>query len=47
MTARVVANYLNPKKGERCVFCSYGDVPCPPIQASHQGNKQISHIDMQ
>ncbi len=23
---------LKPKKGDCCVFCSYGDVPCPPIQ---------------
>jgi hypothetical protein len=23
---------LEPKKGDCCVFCSYGDVPCPPIQ---------------
>lgn len=22
-----------PRKGDCCVFCSYGDVPCPPIQA--------------
>jgi len=21
-----------PKEGDCCVFCSYGDVPCPPIQ---------------
>jgi len=24
---------LQPKKGDCCVFCSYGSVPCPPIQA--------------
>jgi hypothetical protein len=24
---------LRPKKGDCCVFCSYGSVPCPPIQA--------------
>jgi hypothetical protein len=23
---------LNPKVGDCCVYCSYGDVPCPPIQ---------------
>ncbi|MGB0649905.1 MAG: GDCCVxC domain-containing (seleno)protein [Rhodothermales bacterium] len=23
---------LRPKKGDCCVFCSYGDTPCPPIQ---------------
>jgi hypothetical protein len=24
---------LRPKSGDCCVFCSYGSVPCPPIQA--------------
>ncbi|MGH1462078.1 MAG: GDCCVxC domain-containing (seleno)protein [Neptuniibacter sp.] len=23
---------LKPKAGDCCVFCSYGDTPCPPIQ---------------
>ncbi|SHJ95356.1 hypothetical protein SAMN05444000_1165 [Shimia gijangensis] len=23
---------LKPQKGDCCVFCSYGTVPCPPIQ---------------
>ena len=23
---------LKPKDGDYCVFCSYGSVPCPPIQ---------------
>ncbi|MCW9032605.1 MAG: hypothetical protein OQJ97_00180 [Rhodospirillales bacterium] len=23
---------LKPKKGDCCVFCSYGTIPCPPIQ---------------
>ncbi|MGH8113072.1 MAG: GDCCVxC domain-containing (seleno)protein [Rhodanobacteraceae bacterium] len=23
---------LRPKQGDCCVFCSYGDVPCPPMQ---------------
>lgn len=25
---------LQPKAGDCCVFCSYGDVPCPPRQTS-------------
>ncbi|MDH4030694.1 MAG: hypothetical protein OEU49_07590 [Chromatiales bacterium] len=25
---------LKPLAGDCCVFCSYGTVPCPPIQAS-------------
>jgi hypothetical protein len=23
---------MKPKKGDCCVYCSYGSVPCPPIQ---------------
>jgi hypothetical protein len=25
---------LKPKPGDCCVFCSYGSVPCPPVQAA-------------
>jgi hypothetical protein len=25
---------LKPKPGDCCVFCSFGDVPCPPSQAA-------------
>lgn len=25
-------NLLRPKDGDCCVFCSYGSVPCPPVQ---------------
>jgi hypothetical protein len=28
---------LRPKSGDCCVFCSYGSVSCPPIQAEHSG----------
>ncbi len=28
---------LKPKSGDCCVFCSYGSVPCPPIQAVRSG----------
>ena len=28
---------LKPKPGDCCVFCSYGDVPCPPVQAEGRG----------
>jgi hypothetical protein len=24
---------LRPKAGDCCVFCSFGSVPCPPVQA--------------
>lgn len=27
---------LKPKQGDCCVFCSYGTVPCPPIQREGQ-----------
>ncbi len=23
---------MRPKEGDCCVFCSYGSVPCPPVQ---------------
>src|SRR5690348_4954435 len=28
---------LKPKPGDCCVFCSYGSVPCPPVQAQRRG----------
>ncbi|MDX1593475.1 MAG: GDCCVxC domain-containing (seleno)protein [Gammaproteobacteria bacterium] len=28
---------LKPRPGDCCVFCSYGDRPCPPVQASRAG----------
>ncbi|MEO7208039.1 MAG: GDCCVxC domain-containing (seleno)protein [Steroidobacteraceae bacterium] len=28
---------LKPKSGDCCVFCSYGSVPCPPIQVDRAG----------
>ena len=27
------SNNLKPNKGDCCVYCSWGDVACPPIQA--------------
>ena len=27
---------LRPKAGDCCVFCSYGSVPCPPVQAERR-----------
>ncbi|WP_242206626.1 GDCCVxC domain-containing (seleno)protein [Aestuariivivens insulae] len=26
---------IKPKKGDCCVFCSYGTVPCPSIQKNN------------
>ncbi len=28
---------LKPEAGDCCVFCSYGTVPCPPIQEQGKG----------
>lgn len=28
---------LKPNHGDCCVFCSYGDVKCPPIQKGDSG----------
>ena len=28
---------LRPKTGDCCVFCSYGSVPCPPVQRHGKG----------
>jgi hypothetical protein len=28
---------LRPKPGDCCVFCSYGSVPCPPVQLGGTG----------
>ncbi|MGO4332349.1 GDCCVxC domain-containing (seleno)protein [Cupriavidus sp. 2TAF22] len=29
---------LTPKRGDCCVFCSYGSVPCPPVQTHGKGD---------
>jgi len=29
---------LRPKPGDCCVFCSYGSVPCPPVQSAARGD---------
>ncbi|MDA8383940.1 MAG: hypothetical protein M0037_12960 [Betaproteobacteria bacterium] len=28
---------LKPKPGDCCVYCSYGSVPCPPMQRPGRG----------
>ncbi|MDX1672008.1 MAG: GDCCVxC domain-containing (seleno)protein [Balneolaceae bacterium] len=30
-------NLLKPKPGDCCVFCSYGDQPCPSVQQDKTG----------
>lgn len=29
---------VKPKPGDCCVYCSYGTVPCPPIQERGKGS---------
>jgi hypothetical protein len=29
---------LRPERGDCCVFCSYGSVPCPPVQLAGLGS---------
>lgn len=33
---------LRPNAGDCCVFCSFGSVPCPPIQAARAAGIQTS-----
>lgn len=30
---------LKPITGDCCVFCSYGSMPCPPIQLERRGHR--------
>jgi hypothetical protein len=30
---------LKPKAGDCCVFCSFGSVPCPPVQQERSGGQ--------
>lgn len=39
---RHCADVLRPFQGDCCVFCSYGHVPCPPIQESRNGGRSAS-----
>lgn len=29
-------NIIQPKKGDCCVYCSYGSVDCPPVQKENR-----------
>ena len=31
---------LRPKPGDCCVFCSYGSVPCPPVQLARAAKRE-------
>lgn len=32
---------LKPKPSDCCVFCSYGSVPCPPVQAERRSGAAL------
>ncbi|WP_231723546.1 MULTISPECIES: GDCCVxC domain-containing (seleno)protein [unclassified Guyparkeria] len=36
---------LTPRRGDCCVFCSYGDVPCPPVQRARRGEASAGCCD--
>ncbi len=36
---------LQPLPGDCCVFCSYGSVPCPPVQAAGTASSCCRHAD--
>ncbi|AXS42350.1 GDCCVxC domain-containing (seleno)protein [Breoghania sp. L-A4] len=38
-TCKGCGGLLKPKAGDCCVFCSFGDVPCPPIQDARASGK--------
>ena len=31
---------LKPASGDCCVFCTYGTIPCPPVQLARQEGRQ-------
>jgi hypothetical protein len=33
---------LRPEPGDCCVFCSYGSVPCPPVQVQQRAGSTVS-----
>jgi hypothetical protein len=33
---------LKPRRGDCCVFCSYGSVPCPPKQGGYCCAEHVS-----
>src|ERR1700722_12566171 len=39
---RACSALIKPKPGDCCVFCSYGDTPCPPIQEARENGLRVS-----
>jgi len=42
---RHCAAVLKPNRGDCCVYCSYGDVPCPPLQEARERGTVSSCCD--
>jgi len=36
---------IRPKAGDCCVYCSYGTVPCPPVQRAGRGGCCTNLVD--
>ena len=36
---------IRPKAGDRCVYCSYGTVPCPPVQQAGSDGCCTDHVN--
>ncbi|WP_252929599.1 GDCCVxC domain-containing (seleno)protein [Aliihoeflea sp. 40Bstr573] len=30
---------MRPRPGDCCVYCSYGSIPCPPIQGAREAGR--------
>jgi hypothetical protein len=39
---RGCGDVLKPKPGDCCVFCSYADRPCPPVQMARETGGQAT-----
>ena len=39
---KACAEILKPKHGDCCIFCSYGTMPCPPIQKAKEKRGQAA-----
>ncbi len=36
---------IRPKAGDCCVYCSYGTVPCPPVQQAGSSGCCADHVN--
>jgi len=37
------ARLIKPRPGDCCVFCSYADTSCPPMQESHEAGPAVEN----